>query len=250
MKLKIDSPFAGVQAVLFDVDGTLADTVAMIVAGLGDTFEHFIGQRPEPSFLQSLIGMPLSKQMNLLGLEQQADSTLSQRIDFAMARFSANKAMSQLFEPAVQAMNQLQKHGIPVALVTSKNRDEVNELVEQFPVLASVDSISCASDVMNPKPAPDPVLHACQLLQVSPERTVLIGDTIYDIQSAQLAGAKSIAVTYGAGSLADLESARPDFLVYSPSELLKLTHEHILLTHEQTYNNSKTDSETRTNAAS
>ena len=77
-----------------------------------------------------------------------------------------------------------------------------------------------ASDVVNPKPSPDPALLALERLGVSAESAIMIGDSVFDLRCARGAGLRSGAVLYGAGNKADLLAETPDYVFTTPTDLL------------------------------
>lgn len=209
----------GRRALLFDIDGTLADTVPSIIAGLGDAYERFAGVRPPDAELAALIGRSLPDQMKLYGLDRSSDSSLVQRMEYAMARFRAHGSMSALFEPAIEAWQTAVSRGWRTALVTSKNRDELQGFLDDFAILRRADAVVCASDVDRPKPSPESALLACRLLGVGPSEAVFIGDSVFDIECAHAAGMPCVAVAYGAATVEQLGACAPDLLLETPERL-------------------------------
>jgi HAD superfamily hydrolase (TIGR01509 family) len=214
--MAFDSP--RVTAVLFDVDGTLVDSIPALARGLGDAFEKFLGQRPEHEVLRGLIGRSLEAQMSLFGLDQKPDQ-LHERMEYAKHRFRLHGADVPVFEPAVQAMEALIAQNTRVALVTSKDREELIEFLKKAPRFQAAHAVVCASDTHRPKPSPDPVVHACSLLGVEPKDAVMIGDSVFDIQSATSAGARAIGVAYGAGDSEALLRAGAERVLELPEDV-------------------------------
>jgi len=215
------------SAILFDIDGTLADSISMIVAGLGDAIEHFSGQRPPDATLRTLIGRPLADQMQMLGMPPGDRAAIDDRIRFTMGRFDAHQSECALFDPAVQAWRLLVDGGMPTALVTSKNRDELNGFLDDFPALKRATTHVSSSDTDRPKPFADPAIEACRRLKVAPETALFIGDAVFDIQCAHAAGMPCLAVAYGASPADDLRDAGPEGLLARPEDLLNWVRQHL-----------------------
>lgn len=216
-----------IRAVLFDVDGTLANTLPMILAGLGDTYETLLGYRLPDSDIQSLVGTPLKDQLLLYGLDKMAEPTLDERIAMTLANYRSNWNKATLFDSAVEAFNQFCIAGYPTALVTSRNTEEVGDLLELFPVFGQADTIVCCDDVPNPKPAGDAAFLACERLGASPKDSIFIGDSIHDMACANNAGLTAIAVSYGAATSESLEKHSPKEIFNTPEQLLQWTHEFL-----------------------
>jgi pyrophosphatase PpaX len=208
------------KAVLFDVDGTLVDSLQMIILGLGDTFERYSGHRPGNEEIRALIGTPLTTQLKLYRESVPSENEMKEMAEFAMDRFDAHEEHESVFPEAVEMLRFCHDRGLRTALVTSKSTRELEGFLKRFIGAPSVDTAVCASDVQHPKPAPDSALLACQLLGVEPHEAVFIGDSVYDMRCAKSAGMPCVAVAYGAATAQVLEAEQPDMLMRTPEELL------------------------------
>jgi len=207
------------DAVLFDVDGTLVDSLEMIVRGLGDTIETYLGHRPAPTEIRKLIGMPLRQQFLAFSGSEPSAEQVTEMSQFALERFEEHKEHETLFDAAVDTLRICHQFGIKTALVTSKNAEELQSFLPRFPGTSYLNATVCASDVHHPKPDPESAYLACQRLGVDPSRAVMIGDSIYDMRCARGAGVACIAVAYGAAQRDTLLAENPDMLVDTPEEL-------------------------------
>ncbi len=208
------------DAVLFDVDGTLIDSLEVIVAGLQETYRRFCGIEVAPLEVRSVIGMPLREQLRLFSAESPSEARVLEMTEFAISRFAANKAQEREYGPSVDALRRAKLFGLSTALVTSKTRQELDLFLSEFTGAPAVDTAVCASDIVNPKPDPESALLACERLGVLPERALFVGDSAYDMRCARAAGCTSIAVSYGSAPRAVLEAERPDVLLETPESLL------------------------------
>lgn len=210
----------GIRAVLFDVDGTLVDTLPALIPGLGDAFERYAGFRPSDDSIRGIIGMPLTTQMKMFQLHEPSEERLNEMVAFAISRFDAYKDLEHPFAPAIQALIRLSHDGYLIGLVTSKSRVELESFLDRFEASAFVDVAICSSDVEKPKPHADCALLACERLAVQPHEAVLVGDSIFDMKCAKRAGlAAAIAVTYGAGDKTALLAENPDLVFETPDAL-------------------------------
>lgn len=207
------------KAVLFDVDGTLVDSVVMIVNGLGDTFEKYLHYRPSDAEIRSLIGMPLRNQFALLFDPTLSEEQVLEMSAFALERFDHHRHHEKWFEPAILALESCRNAGLKTAIVTSKTAEELEEFLPTFPGTNLLDATVCASDVTQPKPNPESVYLACEKLEVMPSESAMVGDSIFDLRCARSAGAWSIGVAYGAAQRAVLEAEDPDYIFDTPEEL-------------------------------
>lgn len=207
------------DAVLFDVDGTLVDSLEMIVRGLGDTLEKYFGTRPSSSQIKSLIGLPLREQFELYSSEEISPEELAEMTQFTIDRYDAHRIHESLFDPAVEMLIMCHKQGLKTSLVTSKNSVELQSFLKEFHGTQYLDTAVCASDVHRPKPDPESALLACQRLNVDPAKAVMIGDSVYDLRCARGAGVACVAAAYGAAHRDTLLAEHPDLLVDTPEEL-------------------------------
>ncbi len=212
-------PLSKFDAVLFDVDGTLVDSLEMIVLGLGDTLEKYLGQRPASHEIRRLVGMPLTRQFNVFFGKEPTAEEISEMSQFSLERFEVHQEHETLFDAAVEMLRLCHQCGMKTALVTSKSAVELEAFLPNFPGTPYVDVTVCASDVHHPKPDPESAFLACQKLGVDPSKAVMIGDSIYDMRCARGAGVACVAAAYGAAHRDTLLAENPDMLVDTPEEL-------------------------------
>ena len=165
----------------------------------------------------------------LYGLDAAPDG-LQERIDFCISRFELHKDREFNFAPAVEVLQLCKRAGMKTALVTSKSGPELKLFLTRFIGADSVDVTVCASDVLDPKPAPESAFLACEKLGVDPSRAAFIGDSIYDLRCAKDAGAIPIAVAYGSTPAETLRKEDPAALFESPEALLQWAEQSLLTT--------------------
>jgi pyrophosphatase PpaX len=218
------------KAVLFDVDGTLIDTLEVIVRGLGDTYEKFANQRPSAAAIRSLIGMPLREQLKLYRDTPPTDGEIEMMTHYTISRFEAHKECEAVFAPALDTLALCHRSGLKTALVTSKNSVELRMFMEKFSHREYLDATICASDVVRPKPDPESARLACERLGVLASEAIMIGDSVYDIRCARAAGVAAVAVCYGSATRDSLESEQPDLVLETPEGLLRWAEDALLET--------------------
>jgi phosphoglycolate phosphatase-like HAD superfamily hydrolase len=216
------------KAVLFDVDGTLVDSLSGIVQGIGDTCERFLGHRPSNEIVRSLVGRPLKDQFQILADAPISPEQSQSMVDFAVQRFHDHCHRDPIFQDAVTALELCHRLGFATALVTSKTHLELTRFLESFKARRAVDVTVCSSDVEFPKPHPESALLACKRLGVQVHEAVLFGDSIFDIQCARQAGVHSVALGYGAATSSQLLDQDPDAFFETPSQLLDWVHHSLL----------------------
>ncbi|MDW8290150.1 MAG: HAD-IA family hydrolase [Armatimonadota bacterium] len=210
------------RCALFDIDGTLVDTVELIIRALDHTFRKHLGLQISRDELRRTIGLPLYQQVRLF--DHLVDFVPDHRAMEAdeIAFYESHKHLERIIPEAVEALREVKRAGWRTALVTSKNRQELETFLPRLNANGWVDTVVSASDVERPKPAPDSVLVALERLSVPPDEAVFVGDTVYDIQCARAAGVRVIAVGWGAHLPEMLRAASPDWWVEEPAQLRDL----------------------------
>ncbi len=225
-KLRLD-PF---RAVLFDVDGTLVDTLDVITEALGETYEKYAGARPSNEEIRALIGMPLRDQLRLYGMKDPSETQLQEMIDFTLDRCEAHRSLERSFPAALDTLRFCKERGLRTALVTSKNAEELRRFLPKFAGAEWVDATVCSSDVQRPKPDPESALLACRRLNVEPGEAVFIGDSVYDMRCARAGGVAHVAVSYGSAPKERLLEEEPLALFETPDALLNWARQSLMET--------------------
>lgn len=212
------------RCALFDIDGTLVDTVELIVRALDHTFCKHLGVQISRDELRRTIGLPLHRQVRLF--DHLVDFMPDHRAMEAdeIAYYESHKHLERVIPEAVDALKEAKLAGLRIALVTSKNRVELETFLPRLNVNGWVDVVISSSDVARPKPAPDSVLAALQKMSVLPQEAIFVGDTVYDIQCARGAGVKVVAVGWGAHPVEVLRAESPDWLFARPAQLREFFH--------------------------
>lgn len=208
------------DAVLFDLDGTLLDSIPLILESFEHAFTALGLAGPEPAQLARAMGIPLRSFFGELGYDQ---ATIEALIDAYRAHNLAHHDLRVSAFPGVVAMVAgVRARGLHTALVTSKNRPTAQRgltiigLGDSFEILVSCD------DVTRPKPDREPVDKALRLLGVEPSRAVFVGDSLHDLESGRAAGVRTAAALWGPFARADLAPGAPDYWLEAPADLLPL----------------------------
>ena len=111
---------------------------------------------------------------------------------------------SRLFPGAAEALQALKDRGLGMAIVTSKSLKSTSRIVQAAGINGYFDTIVTADHVTRHKPDPEPILKALEVLGVTAQEAVYIGDARFDVQAASCAGVPMIGVSWGAGTREDL----------------------------------------------
>jgi HAD superfamily hydrolase (TIGR01549 family) len=200
--------FPAPQAIIFDLDGTLVDTVGTRVDSWMAVFPDF-GIDPDPEYLAPLMGSD-GKYLARMVAErygvalQPGDDA---RIDLlAGQEFRVLNADPRALPAAQDVLESLTDQGMPWAIATSSMPADARASVESLR-LRSMPIICDGADVEHAKPAPDLLFKAAGLLEVEPGSAWYVGDSIWDMVAAKTAGMRAIAVLTGATTEAALTEA-------------------------------------------
>ena len=203
------------RTVLFDLDGTLADTIPLIVASYQHAFRSVLAQEVEEARARAWIGRPLLPAL----LEESPDHGHELDRVYRAWNLENTARLIQRYAGVPELLEALAAAGVRCAVVTSKRRDTASLALEGVGVADLIDVAAGLEDTTRHKPEPDPLLHAVAALGVEPADCVYVGDATVDVLAARAAGMASVAVTWGAGERAALEAAGPDAVVDTVPDL-------------------------------
>ena len=205
------------ETVLFDFDGTLVDSGEMILASFRHATREVLRRELSDEQLLTYVGGPhLRDQMRTIDAE---------RVDELVASYRAHNEplhAGLLGFPGIDdVLLALRADGRKLAIVTSKRRATVQLGFDVLPLEPYFDVVVTSDDTARHKPNPDPLLHALQRLDASPDSAVYVGDSPFDLRAAKAAGIAAIGVTWGKiHDRAVLLAEQPDAVVDTPAELL------------------------------
>lgn len=199
------------DAVLFDLDGTLLDTIPHILASFRHATTTVLGAPLPDDVLLRNVGVPLAKQMRMLvDDEDTADRLLTAYQEFNRA---THDEMAQLYPGTREVLSELSVYGPPLAVVTSKGTTMAYRGLELFDLVPFFSAVVTSDDTELHKPDPHPVLHATRALGAKPERSLYVGDSPHDIEAGRAAGALTAGAAWGVSTRHRLEQAQPDVIV-------------------------------------
>jgi pyrophosphatase PpaX len=203
-----------VEAVLFDLDGTLIDTVELIMVSFRHATRVVLGESLPDAVTMAGVGMPLAAQMRDFSAEH-ADELLRVYREFNAAE---HDRMVHEYAGTENVLTALQQRGLPMGVVTSKGTPMTLRGLRLFDLERFFAVVVTADDVPLHKPDPYPLRHAAELLGVDIERCVYLGDSPHDMESALAAGAVAVAALWGAFPSEQVLAPGPDFAVASIAE--------------------------------
>jgi pyrophosphatase PpaX len=203
------------RAAVFDLDGTVVDSVELIIVSFQHAIREVLGREASREESIANVGRPLREQMAMLSPEH-ADELVAVYREF---NHREHDRMLTLYDGILNLLHTLQVGGVKLGLVTSKSRYTTQMAFDLTGIESYFDEAICADESPRNKPSPDPILLCLERLAVPPSEAAYIGDSPSDIQAALAAGVHAIGVTWGVFSEEALVAERPDMLVHSIPEL-------------------------------
>jgi phosphoglycolate phosphatase len=203
-------PMRPISLIIFDLDGTLVDTLADIAASVNFTLSR-LGRPPLPvDKVRQYVGDGLTVLLTrVLG---GADGSLKEATDIYTAHHRQNLAVRSHLYPGVRETLE-HFRSIPLAVVSNKTADFVQPLLQGLGIAGYFRMVLGADAGMPLKPAPDALLHIMEVVKVPKDRTVMVGDGTTDMRAGRAAGVTTCAVTYGFRSEEELRQAGADVVI-------------------------------------
>lgn len=209
------------ELVLFDFDGTLADSAPDLAAAANfQRLRH--GLAPMP--LERLRPVASHGARGLLrvalGLTPEADNYESARQRFIADYARLSTTRTQLFPGVRELLDLITAKSLRWGIVTNKATHLTEPIVAHLGLDKEAAAVVCGDTVGRAKPFPDPLLHAAELAGVAPENCVYVGDDLRDIQAAHAAGMPGIIAAYGyVGEEPDLASWEAEAIAAEPADI-------------------------------
>jgi pyrophosphatase PpaX len=209
-----------IRTLLFDLDGTLIDSIRLILDSYHHTVRaHGLPARTDQEWLAG-IGTPLRVVFaELAGHPEQMEQLVATYRDYNLAHHDTQVLP---YVGAPELIRRVKEMGYRTGLVTSKNRPGAVRGLRLAGIAEHFDILVCADDVTNPKPHPEPVQKALAQLDSPTHEALFIGDSVHDMLCGRAAGVLTAAVLWGPFGRSDLETTEPDFWLESPGDLLTL----------------------------
>lgn len=216
--------FARPGAVLFDLDGTLADT-APDLAGALNALRLQRGLAPLP--VEALRPYASAGARGLLGagldLRPEHAEYEAHRVAFLDLYEQMLDRDSRLFDGIEPLLSALEDRGIPWGVVTNKSQRFTPRVVAGLGLDRRASVVVSGDTTPHAKPHPAPLLHACAQIGVEPAAAIYVGDDLRDVQAARAAGMPAVAAAYGyLGEAGEVASWGADAVIQQPAALLGL----------------------------
>jgi phosphoglycolate phosphatase len=207
------------SAVLFDLDGTLLDTIPDL-ADAANAMRQDMGLAPIPQkVLATYVGKGV-EQLIIRTLGHDGAPASVEMVMRGLARYqdhyrALNGQRSRIYPGVVAGLQAFREQGARLAVVTNKGTEFTGPLLRQMGLDGYFDVVVCGDTCERKKPDPMPLIHACDLLGVAPDQALFIGDSINDALAANAAGMRVLALPYGYNEGRPVQSLPVDAIVES-----------------------------------
>ncbi len=208
------------RAIVFDLDGTLLDTLDDLTDSVNASLAHFSLPKVTKENVRDSIGNGARRLIEGVVKDGAAYPEFEELLAYYIPYYQAHcREKTAPYEGILPMMQAAKKAGIKMAIVSNKGDGAVKTLSElYFPGL--VEAAVGERPGIRRKPVPDSVLEAMRLLDSAPEETLYVGDSEVDYETAKNAGISCMLVSWGFRDREMLEKMSPDYLIDKPEELL------------------------------
>ncbi len=210
-----------IRAVLFDFDGTVANTNRLVLDSWQHTYRTLTGREADEAVIKATFGEPLPVSMEKAFPDTPTDEAIAVYRDHQKDIY---EEMIEAFEGMPELMKALKEKGYLVAIVTSRMRNSTLIGLRKFGVMEDIDCIVTCEDTDKHKPDPEPVLIALERLSVSAEEALMVGDSMFDIKCAHNAGVKSVLVEWAEAATEEDRNGpdAPEYIIGRAEDLFEI----------------------------
>lgn len=194
-------------AVLFDLDGTLIDSIGLLLASVRHAFEGFNGRAPTEQEWVAGIGTPLAKQLKAFCTSDEELAAVTLR--YRTFQRAAHDELTAAFPGTLEVLGALAAAGHPMGIVTSKSNEMMHRALDLTGIAPYMTTTIGADSCTVHKPDPFPVRMALEELGYQADEAAFIGDSPHDINSGNSASVVSIAALWGPFTREQLQAANP-----------------------------------------
>lgn len=206
--------------IIFDFDGTIADTRKGVFDSIRYALTSYGYEVPDENVLNSFLGPPLHESFMKTTL---CDDEMAEKLTAKYREMYADNAMFrlELFDGVEELLKALKENNVRMAIASSKPENFFSKLLDHLGITKYFDVVCGASlsDIHNTKQ--QIIARAMQNLSADREKTLMVGDRVFDIEGAKENKIKSAGVVFGSDFTEELENAGADFIVTTTKQLLK-----------------------------
>ena len=208
------------QNFIFDIDGTLIDTLDMYMPAMIQTLRNHgyqVAPEDEEETMHRLFGITGVDALRIFGVKEDEIAPMVKEW-FALSYQREDRV--KILPGIPETLQTLADEGKNPAVATSKLQSEYDHFKQQFAFAKLFNTVITSDDTKKHKPDPEPILAAVEKMGADPATSVYVGDTINDLKAAKAAGVKFAGALYGSANPDAIKNA--DFPLTSPADLLKI----------------------------
>ncbi|MCG9730713.1 HAD-IA family hydrolase [Shewanella sp. Isolate13] len=209
------------ELVIFDWDGTLMDSISKIVTCMQQMAQSLSITAPSELAIRDVIGLSMEEALKTLYPTLPSVDFEPMINSYKDHYLTLNTTPSPLFDGSEELLSQLSASHYRLAVATGKGRNGLNRVLAETGLGHHFESSRCA-DESKSKPNPDMIHELLDELKVNPNRALMVGDSLHDLNMANNAGIDAVGVSYGAHSESKLLLAKPKAIIHRPIELLNI----------------------------
>lgn len=213
------------QLVMFDLDGTLVDSVPDLAAAVDDMLQQ-LGREPAGvELVRKWVGngaLVLVRRALAGSLEHAAidDAEAEAALELFMSAYAKADDLTVRYPGVLECLDALQDAGVQLALITNKPERFIPDLLQEQQLDSYFGWIIGGDTLPQKKPDPAALLHVMQAAGAGPHNSLFVGDSRNDMQAAKAAAVPCVALTYGYNHGEDIRLQKPDLVIDNLAELL------------------------------
>lgn len=211
---------ADTKILILDFDGTLGDTVGVIVQTMQATIRELGLPARTDKECASMIGLRLVEIPPVLFPECGLDGEFYAQTYRRLFKLYDTEGAVVLYPNVLETLTELKNRGYELTIASSRSRATLVKYIENLGLSPLISYILGADDVVEGKPNPEPVNRTLEKFGFKPEETIVVGDTVFDIEMGINAGTRTCGVTYGNGSRESISAA--DWIIDDFGQLLDI----------------------------
>ncbi|HBH12043.1 MAG: HAD-superfamily hydrolase, subfamily IA, variant 1 [Clostridiales bacterium 38_11] len=206
-----------IRNVIFDLDGTLADSEDLIIKSFQHIYKKFKGHEVSESHIKKTFGEILEKVIRA-EFDQDYKTVVNEYREYHHENFDT---YMKLYDGAGEIIEELYLNNYTLGIVTSRLDFTAMKILEMYNITKYFKSIITADKCINHKPHPEPLLKCLEELGGTKPETIFIGDTVFDLECARNAGVKSVLVSWS-NMDTNLLTVKPDYIIHQFEDIKKI----------------------------
>lgn len=211
---------AETKILILDFDGTLGDTVGVIVQTMQATIRELGLPARTDKECASMIGLRLIDIPPVLFPECNLDGEFYAQTYRRLFHIYNTAGAVELYPNVIETLTELKNRGLILTIASSRSKASLTNYIKDLGIEALISYVLGADDVVEGKPNPEPVNRTLEKFGFKPEEAIVVGDTVFDVDMGKNAGTKTCGVTYGNGSRESISAA--DWVIDDFGNLLEI----------------------------